>query len=164
LVALALALGCAGGPAPEIHTARDLAGAPAWVREGKTAFHGEKGQILGVGASAAALEAQSRGAAEVARMLDRLVQDMVRDYSASVDRVRPNIDDQYLARVSRELCEATLSGLTAAETWASPGGVVYALVVLDVQRFKDVASQLVWIDHGLLAALVERADRAFAGP
>jgi hypothetical protein len=179
---LAGALGCASAPPPPPPVAppppqnamqAELAGAPKWVMMGCAAYFGEKkDKICGVGAVAgmtnpamARTAAQGRGRTEIARSIKVKVKSMLKDYAA-VTKGGPGAklnNEEHIEDVSKQITDTTLSGTRLQETWISNSGTWYALMVLDTDSFKEsLKAEQNQLDEKTRAAIVERADKAFA--
>ena len=55
----------------------------------------------------------------------------------------------------------TLSGTELADTWISPNGTFYALVAMDVDKFKGAISKMNNLSETVRKAVEERADKSF---
>jgi hypothetical protein len=93
------------------------------------------------------------------------VKSMLKDY-ADVTKGGPGTklnNEEYIEDVSKQITDTTLSGTRLQETWISDSGTWYALMVLDTEAFKDsLKAQSNNLDEKTRAAIVERADKAFA--
>lgn len=176
------AIGCASAPPPPPPAAppppqnamqAELAGAPKWVMMGCAAYFGEKkNMICGVGAVAgmtnpamARTAAQGRGRTEIARSIKVKVKSMLKDYAAVTKGGPGNKlnNEEHIEDVSKQITDTTLSGTRLQETWISNSGTWYALMVLDTDAFKDsLKANQNQLDEKTRAAIVERADKAFA--
>jgi len=174
-LSLVAAAGCASTPEPPGNLVRDeLAGAPEWVRKGCShAWEDEDDKrICGVGsmggtrnAGLARAGATARARTEIARTLQVQVESMLKDYQATTtggqEFGRAAADDQHVTDVSRQITEMTLSGTEMVDSWISDSGTFYALVALDVERFKDAVGRMENLSEGVRRAVIERADEAF---
>jgi hypothetical protein len=166
----------APAPAPANALQAELVGAPTWVSMGCAAYFGDKGEkkdkICGVGAvggmtnpAMARTAAQGRGRTEIARSIKVKVKSMLKDYAA-VTKGGPGAklnNEEHIEDVSKQITDTTLSGTRLQETWISSSGTWYALMVLDTEAFKDsLKAQSNNLDEKTRAAIVERADKAFA--
>jgi len=177
VLALALA-GCASTPppppaAPPPHNVlqADLVGAPKWVQMGCGAFFGEKKKLVcGVGAiggmtnpGLARSAAEGRARTEIARSLQLRVKSMLNDYGSATQGGPGNKlnNEQHVEDVSRQITNMTLAGTRLQDTWISNAGTFYALVVLDIDTFRDQMKNMNQLDEQVRAAIVERAERKF---
>jgi len=149
-------------------------GAPKWVFDGCGAFWDKKEEkkICGVGsiggtanASIARTTAVSRGRTEIARSLQTQVQAMVKDYQATTTGGQnfgtAASDEQHVEDVAKQITDLSLSGTEQVASWISPNGTFYALVVLDVAKFKDSVSKMQNLSEAVRQAVIQRADKAF---
>jgi hypothetical protein len=174
-------LGCAttppppplAAPAPAVSPMKaDLADAPAWVKKGCGAFFGEKKKLVcGVGAiggmtnpGLARSAAESRGRTEIARSLKLRCKSMLKDYQAAVQGGPGNKlnNEQYITDTSKQVTAMTLSGSRLEDSWVSNGGAFYALVVLDVDVFRDQIKNMSQLDEQVRQAIVDRAEQSFS--
>jgi hypothetical protein len=184
LLAGAALVGCASAPPPPPATPaaapapavsalkRDLEGAPAWVKKGCGAFFGEKKKLVcGVGAiggmtnpGLARSAAEGRGRTEIARSLKIRCKSMLKDYQAAVQGGPGNKlnNEQYITDTSKQVTDMTLSGTRLEDSWVSDGGTFYALMVLDVDAFRDQVKNMSQLDEQIRQAIVERAEQSFA--
>jgi hypothetical protein len=154
----------------------ELAGAPDWVMKGCYAYWGEQqqasGKVCGVGSiggtrniSLARSGAIARARTDIARTLQVKVQAMLKDYQATVTGGEgfgtQASDEQYVVDVSKQITQMNLSGSEPAEIWISPNGTVFALVILDVEKFKSIVNDANNLPEAIRKAVVERADEAF---
>lgn len=169
-----LAVGCAGKTGPQaIDTimGQEMDGAPDWVKGGCPS--GKKGKaICSVGSiggtrnvSLAREVAIERARAQMARSLQVMVMSMLKDYQATTTGGQEfgtsAADEQHVILVSKTLTDRTLSGTEIVDSWVSSTGTYYALVVLDVEKFKDTVSKIQNLSESVRKAVIERADRAF---
>ncbi len=162
----------AASPAPISQMKRDLEGAPAWVKKGCGAFFGEKKKLVcGVGAiggmtnpALARSAAEGRGRTEIARSLKVRCKSMLKDYQAAVQGGPGNklSNEQYITDTSKQITDMTLSGTRLEDSWVSDGGTFYALMVLDVEGFRDQVKTMQQLDEQVRQAIVERAEQSFA--
>ena len=176
LVLMALTIGalaaCGGGekPPPGEGFQAEFDGAPKWVRSGCSAFEGEKNIICGVGSmggtrniSMARRAAIGRARTDLARTLQVKVKAMLKDYSATTGDLTAEAsgDEQHVVDVSKQVTKFTLSGTAVHDTWISGRNTFWAIVVLDVEKFKNTLSGMQAIDEKVRKAIVERADKSF---
>lgn len=158
LTASALASGCATAPAADQ--------GPDWVRKGCPS---STGAICGVGiadktitsASMARSVAQGRARTELARSLELRVKAMLKDYQSATTQAETGISEQYVEDTSKQVTDTTLAGTRLEDTWTAPDGSLYALVVLDVETFKQALDRMDQLSEQVRAAVKARADKAF---
>jgi hypothetical protein len=148
-----------------------MVGAPKWVQMGCGAFFGEKKKVLcGVGAiggmtnpGLARSAAEGRARSEIARSLQVRVKAMLNDYQAATQGGAGNKldNEQHVEDVSRQITNMTLSGTRLQDSWISNPGTFYALVVLDVDAFRDQLKNMNQLDEQVRDAIVQRAERKF---
>jgi len=146
--------------------------APAWIRKGCGAFFGEKKKLIcGVGAIAsmtnpalARSAAEGRGRTDIARSLKTRCKSMLKDYQAVVQGGPGNklANEQYVTDTSKQIADMTLNGTRLEDTWVSTKGTYYALVVLDVDKFRDQLKDMNQLDEQIRQAIVERAEKSFS--
>ncbi len=150
----------------------DLADAPAWVKKGCGAFFGEKKKLVcGVGAvggmtnpGLARTAAEGRGRTEIARSLKVRCKSMLKDYQAAVQGGPGNKlnNEQYITDTGKQITDMTLSGTRLEDSWVSNAGSFYALMVLDVDAFRDQIKNMSQLDEQVRQAIVDRAEQSFA--
>jgi len=153
----------------------EFAGAPDWVIEGCSAYPGEDAptKICGVGSfsgskniSLSRTASRARGRTEIARSLDVQVKSMLKDYQATTtggeEFGTAAADEQHVVDVSKQITDISLSGTEIKDTWISPTGTYYTLMVLDVERFRDSVDKMSNLSEDLRAAISDRADKSFA--
>lgn len=179
---LALALGsfaCASTPDPISITpasalANEFEDAPDWVMRSCAAYWGDDdgARICGVGSmggtrnvSLARATAAARGRTEIARTLQVKVRSMLKDYEATTtggeEYLVAAADEQHVVDVSRQITDFTLSGTEANESWISPNGTLYTLMVLDLEKFQNSVSQMSNLNESVRRAVEDRAEEAF---
>ncbi len=176
----ALSLGaCASKPekkvtSPEENMPSEFAGAPGWVVKGCAAYPGDDGKsrICGVGAAGGSNNpsmmrkaAVARARTEIARTLGVKVQSMLKDYQATTtggeEFGTAAADEQHIVDVSKQITNFTLSGTEHRDTWISNSGTWYALVVLDLDKFKDSVGKMNNLSESIRKAVQERSKEAF---
>lgn len=175
-------LGCASAPpppppavapAPVVNPlVAEYANAPAWVKKGCGAFFGEKKKLVcGVGAvggmtnpGLARSAAEGRGRTEIARSLELRCKAMLKDYQGAVQGGPGNKlnNEQYITDTSKQVTNMTLSGTRLEDSWVSNAGTFYALMVLDVDAFRDQVKNMSQLDEQVRQAIVDRAEKSFA--
>ena len=152
----------------------EFKGAPDWVTKGCSVYYKEKKTptICGVGSvggsrnvSLMRSTATARARTELARSIEVKVRAMLKDYQATTtggqDFGTSAADEQNIVDVSKQITNMTLSGTELADTWISPNGTFYALVTMDVDKFKDTISKMGNLSDSVRKAVEERADKAF---
>ncbi len=107
--------------------------------------------------------AEGRARTELARVLQVRVKSMLRDYQAAAQG-GPNNDtssEQYIEDTSKQITDVTLSGSRIEETFVSNTGTFWALVVLDLDAFKDSLQKANDLNDAVRAGIIERAERSF---
>ena len=184
LLSIALLIGCGGTPqlaapapepdnAPDNPMAAELNSAPEWVRgDCRSGVSVPKGVICGIGSvggtmnpSLARTGAEARARAAIARELQTAVKAMVKDYQATMSGgdhyAEVSLDEQYLTDVSTQIAEQTISGSRTVNSWISPSGAFYVLVVLDSDAFGQALAQMNALDEKIRRGVEARAERAF---
>ena len=146
--------------------------APAWIRKGCGAFFGEKKKLVcGVGAiggmtnpGLARSAAEGRGRSDIARSLKVRCKNMLKDYQAATQGGPGNKlnNEQYVTDTSKEITDMTLSGTRLEDSWVSDAGTFYALMVLDVEAFRDQVKNMSQLDEQVRQAIVQHAEKSFA--
>ena len=146
--------------------------APVWIRKGCGAFFGEKKKLVcGVGSIAgmtnpglARSAAEGRGRSEIARSLKVRCKNMLKDYQAATQGGPGNKlnNEQYVTDTSKQITDMTLSGTRLEDSWVSDGGTFYALMVLDVEAFRDQVRKMNQLDEQARQAIVQHAEDSFA--
>jgi hypothetical protein len=177
LAGLALAAGCASAQKPMAQAFDDeLAGAPNWVKIGGNAYkkdHKDAPAIYGVGSitgtkniSLARTGATARARTELARSLETHVKAMIADYQRTTtggeEFGKAAADEQDLKDVAKQVTDQTLAGTELVDTWISKNSTFYALVSLDVEKFKSMVSNMKTLSEGIRKAVQARADKAFS--
>ncbi|HEY3353936.1 MAG TPA: LPP20 family lipoprotein [Polyangia bacterium] len=173
--ALPLLTACGGSPPPA--AAKPSAGPaaaddmPKWVRMGCGAFFGEKKKVVcGVGAASgmgdnialARTAAQGRGRTEIARSMRVRVKSILKDYQNTTASGKRAVSEQLVEDTSKQVTDLTLAGTVLQDSWVSKDGTFYALMVLDVEAFKSSLNEMRQLDEQIRAAIVQRAEKAFA--
>ena len=179
ILTVALGLGACAKKAPEPKPIEEVMGgefkgAPDWVTKGCSTYYKAKGtpMICGVGSvggsrnvSLMRSASTARARTEIARSLQVKVKAMLKDYQATTtggqDFGTSAADDQNITDVSKQITDMTLSGTELEDTWVSPNGTFYALVAMDVDKFKGAISKMGNLSDSVRKAVEERADKAF---
>jgi hypothetical protein len=175
LLALATACASSEGPlGPRDAVAGELESAPDWVLRGCSAYWGDDddARICGVGSmggtrntSLALTTATARGRTEIARTLQTKVKAMLKDYQSTTtggeEFGTAAADEQHVVDVSKQITDLSLSGTERKDTWISPNGTVFVLVVLDLEKFQDSVSRMDDLSENIRRAVIERAEAEF---
>ncbi len=157
--------GCALGSsdptlgAPGKTFAETMEETPAWVQKECGAFSGEKKKwIGGVGGMEGAnnlslcrTTAMARGRTEFARKLNLRVKALIKDYQRSVTgggaMHLAADDEQYAADVAKQVTDISLPGTRVEDMWFSEDGHCFALMVLDVEGFREAVAAAAGLDR-----------------
>jgi len=169
--------GCAGNSVTqptEINTVmkNEFNGAPDWVTKGCSSYIKDSKNICGVGSmggtrnpSIARTTSIARARTEMARVLQTKVTAMLKDYQSTTTGGeyfgKSASDEQHVVDVSKQITDMTLSGTEHKDSWISGNGTYYALVILSVEKFKDVVNNMNKLPESVRKAVIERADKAF---
>ncbi|WP_435549358.1 LPP20 family lipoprotein [Desulfobacterium sp. N47] len=162
-------------PKPELVMEREFDGAPDWVTKGCNSHKEDKkspSKICGVGScgstrnpSLARESAIGRARTEIARKLQTKITSMLKDYQSTTtggeNFGNQAADEQHIVHVSKQITDMSLSGTEMVDSWVSKNGNFYALVVYDVDKFKDSVNQIGNLNESIRKAVIERADKAF---
>lgn len=185
VLATALALACAPSPPaqkraalprPQPRFENELAGAPAWIRRGCAAWWANSPNrgICGVGSASGSRNialltstAEGRGRTAIARTLGATVRAMLKDYQATTtggdEFGREASDEQHIIDVSKQLTNTSVVGATRRDLWISPSDIVYALMVLDLERFQETVASMQTLSHSLREHVSRRGENSFEG-
>jgi hypothetical protein len=170
------AVGCAGKTGPkaiETIMGQEMDGAPDWVK-GKGCASNKNGKaICSVGSiggtrnvSLAREAAIERARVQMARSLQDKVMAMLKNYQATTTGGQEfgtsASDEQHVRDVSKTITDMNLSGTEIIDSWVSNTGTYYALVALDVDKFKDTVNKIQSLSESVRKAVIERADKAFS--
>jgi hypothetical protein len=163
-------LGACGKPSPKTALEAELQGLPAWALgkceqslKNKDALCAS-GSVQGMSSvSLARSAAAGRARTELSRVLQVRVKSMLKDYQAATQGGSDNAtsSEQYIEDTSKQITDVTLSGSRIEETFVSETGTFWALVVLDVEAFKDSLQKANELNNEVRAAIIERAERSF---
>lgn len=181
LVGLLAAAGCASSKAG---TDQPLAnnqkvyniyeGAPEWVQQGSGAFSGDRGKgFYGVGAASKIMNpalrrntADANARAEIAKIMNTYVANLLKQYNESVSDGDPNKAPQEVQMVTNTLksfTQAQLQGVQIVRHWISnDGSTEFALAQLDFSQFKDDMNQVKALNDRAREVIKARADAGFA--
>ncbi len=172
LTGLLLVLGaaCAGPQKPAEGLKAEMAAAPKWAQGDCAVALPKKEGICGAGSvsgmtnvALARSAAEGRARTELARSLQVRVKSMLKDYQASTQGgpEAKTDSEQHIEDVSKQITDVTLSGTRLQDTFVTDTGTYWALVVLDVEPFKESLSGMKDLDERVRAGIIQRADRAF---
>ncbi len=150
----------------------ELAGAPEWIRRGCGAYWADAPDrgVCGIGSASGSRNlalktssAEGRGRTAIARTLGTRVTAMLKDYQATTtggeEYGTAASDEQHVVDVAMQLTDATLAGAQRRDLWISPSGVVYALMVLDLERFQQTVWSMKQLSEDLRSAVAQRAAK-----
>lgn len=142
-----------------------LAGAPNWVKLDCRSHFENKPVLCGVGSvsgvaspSLARNTAMARGRTEISRYLSIDVKSVITDYQA----VKGGKSEQEIEDQSQQISEMTLSGSRMASYFQGKDGTYYALMVLELDAFKQSIEASATIDQALKEALINNATKSFS--
>jgi len=179
MFAVALEFGACSGKTPEPQPIEkviggELKGAPAWVTKRCGTYYKAKGtpMVCGVGSAGGSRNvslmretAEARARMALARSLQVTGKAMLKDYQATTtggqDFGTAAADEQNITDVSKQITDMTLTGTELQDTWVSLNGTFYALVAMDVDKFKDSVSKMGNLSDSVRKAVSERADKSF---
>ncbi len=150
----------------------EFIGAPDWVTKDCASYIKDNKKICGVGSiggtrnpSLARTTAVARARTEIARTLQTRVIAMLKDYQATTSGGeyfgKYASDEQHVVDVSKQITDMTISGTEQKETWVSKNGIYYVLVILNVEKFKNIVQNMHSLPESVRKAVVERAHKAF---
>ncbi len=150
----------------------EFIGAPDWVTKDCASYIKDNKKICGVGSiggtrnpSLARTTAVARARTEIARTLQTRVIAMLKDYQATTSGGeyfgKYASDEQHVVDVSKQITDMTISGTEQKETWVSKNGIYYVLVILNVEKFKNIVQNMHSLPESVRKAVVQRADKAF---
>jgi hypothetical protein len=107
-----------------------------------------------------------RARTSLARELDLKVKSMLKDYQATTtggaNFGSAANDEQHVVDAAKQVTDTTLSGTEISQTWVSSQSTLHTLVCLNVDRFKGIVGGMAQLDESIRAAVVQRADAAWA--
>lgn len=165
-----LSLACAGQQKPAEGLKGEMAGAPKWAQGDCSVALAKKPGVCGAGSvsgmtnvALARSAAEARARTELARSLQVRVKSMLKDYQAATQGGPDGKADseQHIEDVSKQITDVTLSGTRLQDSFVSDTGTFWALVVLDVEPFKQSLSGMKDLDERVRSGIIQRADRAF---
>lgn len=166
----ALSLAACGRPSPKTALQAELQDLPPWALgkcqetlKNKSALCAS-GSVQGMSSvSLARSAAEGRARTELARVLQVRVKSMLKDYQAAAQGGPDNAasSEQYVEDTSKQITDVTLSGSRLEETFVTETGTFWALVVLDLDAFKDSLAKANQLNDAVRAGIIERAERSF---
>ena len=182
IVVFGLALACSSTPEkraprkPQLGFHDELAGAPEWIRRGCSAYWADAPDrgVCGVGSTSGSRNmalttstAEGRGRTAIARSLSTKVRTMLKDYQATTtggaEFGTAAADEQHIVDVGKQLTNGSLTGAERRDLWISPSGVVYALMVLDLEKFQGAVWSMKHLSESLRRRVAQEAAREFGG-
>jgi hypothetical protein len=152
----------------------EFKGAPDWVTKSCGVYYKAKGtpMVCGVGSIGGSRDvslmrttATARARNELARSLQLKIKSILEDYHKTITGGQnfgtSAADEQDSKEVSKQITDTTLYGTELEDTWISPNGTFYALVAMDVEKFKDAVSKMNNLSESVRKAVEERAEKAF---
>lgn len=149
--------------------------APRWVTAPNTHRRDEEdnkvlcgeGSMAGTRNMSMAQSASAgRARTNLAAQLETRVQSMLKDYQASTSGGAQfggaANDEQHVVNAAKQVTDTTLSGTEVTDTWISSTSTLHTLVCLNVERFKGIVSSMEQLDEAIRAAVVQRAEAAWA--
>ncbi len=178
---ISFAVSCASAPERkrpiQAKPRNELAGAPEWISRGCAAYWADAPSrgVCGVGSASGSRNialttstAEGRGRTAIARSLDTRVQAMLKDYQATTtggdEFGTAAADEQHIVDVSKQLTNGSLGGAERRDLWISPSGVVYALMVLDLEKFQGAVWQMKSLSESVRRHVATEAAKEFDGP
>jgi hypothetical protein len=160
-------------PMEEVYN-NEFKGAPDWITKSCSGYCKENkiAAICGVGSiggsrniSLMRIAATARARTDLARTFQVKVEAMLKDYQATTtggeDFGTSAADEQHFVGVTKQITDMTLSGTEVSGIWLSPNNTFYALVTMDVEKFKVAISKMDNLSESVRKAVIERADDAF---
>lgn len=167
----AAALVACGGNKPEMSNQVLHANGPDWVNRGSGAFGGDKGKVFyGVGIASgirnAAMRrstADSRGRAEISKILDTYVSVLNKDYMASTTAgdMSASAEEQHVEQALKTYSQMELSGVQIIDHWVDTDGTEYSLAQLDMDSFKNNMDKMKELNEKVKEQVRANADKAF---
>jgi hypothetical protein len=165
-------------PAPEAAPvnpiSREFAAGPLWLRRGCDRALAEQGkrQICGVdgisgGANSATNPMSVRTGAEVkaranlARRIRTAVKAGLTSYQTNATNGGSDQSHVDVEEISKEITEMTLVGVRVADTYISPEGGVWVMVVMDFDSFRQQVQSLDQYEEKMRTEIVGRAEDLF---
>jgi hypothetical protein len=96
----------------------------------------------------------------IARSLGTRLKALLEDYLATTTA---DSDEQDVVDVSKQLTNGTLGGAERRDLWIAPSGVVYALMVLDLDKFQAAVLQMKSLSESLRNHVARNAAEALDG-
>lgn len=142
---------------------------PAWVNKGSGNYPGKPGTIFATGISPQGMDDESlaREAADndarvqLQRVFETYVAAMMESYKRATMQAGKGKTEIDIKSVSRTLTEGTLRGSMIQEHWQDPKkGTWYALAVIDINAFKEVAQQAKELNSEVKEYIRDNAEKA----
>src|SRR4051812_15100552 len=146
-VCCAALLACGAEKKPEVSNQVLHANGPDWVNKGTGAFGAAQGKsFYGVGmasgirnASLRRSTSDSRGRAEIAKILNTYVAVLNKDYQASTTAgdMSASAEEQHVQQALKTYTQMELSGVQIVDHWVDADGTEFSLAQLDMETFKN---------------------------
>ncbi len=159
---------------PPMSLADEMAAAPDWVLRGCAApsARGTAPSLCGVGSmglarnvTRARMTAVVRARTEIARSLETRLRAILEDYhttpAGGAKAGSNSANELGIVDVSRQITEMSLPGTRLEQVWISPANTVFALVILDLARFKQSLSRMTNLPEPIRQAVEQRSAAAF---
>jgi hypothetical protein len=169
-IATAAMVAC-GSKGPEMSNQVLHANGPDWVNRGSGAFGGDKGKVFyGVGIASGIRNAamrrstsDSRGRAEISKILDTYVSVLNKDYMASTTAgdMSASSEEQHVEQALKTYSQMELSGVQIIDHWVDTDGTEYALAALDMDSFKNNMDKMKELNEKVKQQVRANADKAF---
>ncbi len=161
-----LIIGC-GSSTPTVSSS-----APAWVNKSGGFYEGDRGKAFyGVGASTGLTNVQLRrtaaetnARADLARMFQTRVQDLVKIYSAAIQAGPDNAtsEEALTSQITRSLTDMELSGTTVIDHYFDPNTQTeFALAMLDAEGFKNSLDKVKQLNEQVKMQVKFNAQKGF---
>ena len=147
---------------------------PDWTRKGCNAYPGVKAEekICAVGIMTGTRNpdmcregAETRGLARIARSLKTRVKSLVMDYQKTItggDQMGRSADDeQMMVKATEQVTDMTLTGTEMLDSYVTENGTCFALMALDVQKFRDMVAGMKELKADLRDHVEKSAAEAF---
>ncbi len=146
---------------------KEFTGAPEWVTKSCSGYFAQKTghhELCGVGSASGAdpgealTVAKIKAKADISKKLSARIESVLIDYRSTVSNSAGSVDMQHIEEVTREISAMVLPGLEMVDSWTSPNGTLYVLVVLDTELFRESVSKAPGIKAQEKDAIMKDAD------
>lgn len=172
-VAALLFVACSSDPGPDhpVHGVNPD-GTPKWVNRGSGAYDGQYGKCFyGVGIvtgiqniAHARQTSDDRARGEIAKMFDRYIVSMLKDYqrSTTAGNFQASAEEQDVVSAQVSITQVTLRGVEVRDHWTDPQtGAIYALAILDLNGIGKSLDEAKQLNNRIRDYVRENARRAF---